>query len=102
MNILSRRESGVTDQISMLLGRDPNMAITPFTQFSEFLHFEVSVINIIFHREPFGVKHAHVTTESKQNARRFQRYQAGVGPINVVRGRKVDDGGQTHLLRKLP
>jgi hypothetical protein len=49
----------------MLLGRNPYMAITPYTKRAELLDFRVVGFAIILYWEPCGIKDASITAQSK-------------------------------------
>ena len=60
----------------MLLRRDPYVAITPAAEISEFLHFLMIVLDIIFDRQTGRIEYADIAAESEENTRRFERQES--------------------------
>ena len=55
----------------MLLRANPDMAVAPFTQFTQFLYFGVAVLHIVLLRQASRVEYSDIAAETEENARRF-------------------------------
>ena len=63
----------MTYQISMLLGGNPNMAIAPRAELTQFLHLGVVLSCVVFHRQVRRIEDTHVTAETLQYASTLER-----------------------------
>lgn len=52
----------------MLLWADPDVAVAPFAELSEFLHFGVCMLQIIFLWQACRVIHANIAAETEQDS----------------------------------
>lgn len=52
----------------MLLRRYPDMAVTPFAEFTELLYFGVLVLHIILYRQIRRVINTNISTQAEQYA----------------------------------
>lgn len=55
-------------EVTVLLGRYPDMAVTPFAEFTKLLHFWMLVLHIILDRQIRGVIDANVSTQAEKYA----------------------------------
>jgi len=62
----------------MLLGRHPNVTVTPLAHFSQLLDFGVIVLYIVFDRQTFWVEHPHITAQTEKNASTLKGQQARI------------------------
>lgn len=65
----------------MLLRTDPDMAIAPFTQFTQFLYFRMAVLHIVLLRQASWVEYSDITAKAKQYSCGFvcQKTREGSG-----------------------
>lgn len=64
----------------MLLGAHPYVAVAPFAQLTQFLHFGVIVQDVVFLRKPGWVIYPDVAAETEEDACCFVGEEAGVRP----------------------
>lgn len=74
----SRKKGRITDQISMLLRRYPNMTVTPYTKLPKLLDLGVTDIGVVFHWKPLRVENTHIASKSEKNARRLISHKSRV------------------------
>lgn len=55
----------------MLLWADPNVAVAPLAELSEFLHFGMGMLDIILLRQARRIVHANIAAEAEENSRAF-------------------------------
>jgi hypothetical protein len=67
----------------MLLRRNPDMAVTPAAEISEFLHFLVVVLYIIFDGETGRVIDANITAEAEEDPGGFEGEEARVRSVDI-------------------
>jgi hypothetical protein len=60
--LLTCCEKKCTYEITVLFRRHPNVTITPFTQFTQFLHFGMLMLHIVLDRQPSRIKNTHIST----------------------------------------
>lgn len=63
----------------MLLGRDPEMSITPSAEVPQFLYLGMVMLDVVFNWEARRVVDSHVAPKSKKNARDLKRQQFRIG-----------------------
>jgi len=51
----------------VLLWADPHMAVAPFAEFSQFLHFWVHVLLVVLYGQTPRIEDAYVTAEAEQD-----------------------------------
>ena len=51
-----------TYEVTVLFRRYPNMAITPFAQLTQLLHFRMLMLHIVLDRQTRRIKNTHINT----------------------------------------
>ena len=69
---------GSTYEISVLFGRDPDVAVAPSAQISKLLNFFVVVSYIVFDRETDGIENADVAAQTEEDTGTFVSEEFGI------------------------
>lgn len=59
----------ISHEIAVLLGRDPEVAVTPSTQMPQLLYLLMVVLNIVFDGKTGRIVNPYITTQSEENPR---------------------------------
>lgn len=86
----------------MLFGRYPDMAIAPFTQLTQLLHFGVLMLYIILDGQTRRIKDTHISTQTPKYTRALERQQARIRSISYQQRQQIKTDQITNLSRKLP